>query len=64
MKSTRINTHLAVEVAIETAIIQNKAGVTKQICNRYLEPFMWHTVLVTSTEWENFFKLRCPDYHF
>lgn len=37
-------------------------GVTKQLCNRLLEPFMWHTVIVTATEWENFFKLRCPQY--
>ena len=37
-------------------------GVTKQLCNRLLEPFMWHTVLLTGTEWENFFKLRCPQY--
>ena len=34
-------------------------SVTKQLCNRLLEPFMWHKVLVTATEWENFFKLRC-----
>lgn len=44
------------------AEILNKSGVTKQMCNRLLEPFMWHTVLVTATEWENFFALRCPDY--
>jgi hypothetical protein len=37
-------------------------GVTKQICNRLLEPFMWHTVIITATEWENFFALRCPRY--
>jgi thymidylate synthase ThyX len=37
-------------------------GVTKQLCNRLLEPFMWHTVIVTATEWENFFALRCPQY--
>lgn len=30
----------------------------KQIPNRLLEPFMWHTVLVTSTEWSNFYALR------
>lgn len=35
---------------------------TKQLCNRLLEPFMWHTVIVTATEWENFFALRCPKY--
>jgi thymidylate synthase ThyX len=37
-------------------------GVTKQLCNRLLEPFMNHTVIVTATEWENFFSLRCPSY--
>lgn len=37
-------------------------SVTKQLCNRLLEPFMWHTVLVTATEWDNFFELRCPFY--
>ena len=35
-------------------------GVHKEIANRLLEPFMWTKVLVTSTEWENFFKLRLP----
>jgi thymidylate synthase ThyX len=33
-------------------------GVHKQITNRLLEPFMWHTVIVTATEWRNFFALR------
>ena len=39
--------------------------VTKQICNRLLEPFMWHTVILTTSEegLENFFKQRCPQYH-
>jgi thymidylate synthase ThyX len=34
-------------------------GVHKQTTNRLLEPFMWHTVIVTSTEWSNFLHLRC-----
>src|ERR1700722_3009673 len=34
-------------------------GVHKSVTNRLLEPFMWHTVIVTSSEWENFFALRC-----
>ncbi len=34
-------------------------NVHKQVANRLLEPFMWHTVIVTATEWENFFNLRC-----
>lgn len=34
-------------------------GVHKSVANRLLEPFMWHTVIVSSTEWSNFFGLRC-----
>ncbi len=30
----------------------------KQIANRLLEPFLWHTVIATATEWGNFFNLR------
>jgi len=36
--------------------------VTKQLCNRLLEPFIYHTCIITATEWENFFALRCPQY--
>ncbi|HET9152997.1 MAG TPA: FAD-dependent thymidylate synthase [Solirubrobacterales bacterium] len=37
-------------------------NVHKQVANRLLEPFMWHTVIVSSTSWDNFFNLRChPD---
>ncbi|MBV9232475.1 MAG: FAD-dependent thymidylate synthase [Candidatus Eremiobacteraeota bacterium] len=32
--------------------------VHKQELNRILEPFLWHTVIVTATEWQNFFELR------
>ncbi len=52
----------AKESAINHAIRLNTQSVTKQLCNRLLEPFMWHTVIVTATEWENFFELRCPRY--
>jgi thymidylate synthase ThyX len=34
-------------------------GIHKQTTNRLLEPFMWHTVIVTATEWSNFYNLRC-----
>lgn len=39
-------------------------GVTKQLCNRLLEPFMWTTMLITGSRegWDNFFHLRCPQY--
>lgn len=37
-------------------------NVHKKVANRLLEPFMWHTVIVSSTTWDNFFNLRChPD---
>ena len=39
-----------------------RVKLTKQLCNRLLEPFMWHTVLLTGTEFKNFFELRCPQY--
>tara|TARA_R110000744_G_scaffold39109_4_gene89097 strand:- start:1787 stop:2842 length:1056 start_codon:yes stop_codon:yes gene_type:complete len=48
--------------AVEQAVKLKALGTTKQIINRLLEPFMWHTVIVTATEFENFFKLRCPQY--
>ena len=33
-------------------------GLHKQWANRLLEPFMWHQVVVTSSEWQNFFDQR------
>jgi hypothetical protein len=52
--------------AVKQSICLNGAEgferVTKQLCNRLLEPFMWHTVICTATEWDNFFNLRCPEY--
>jgi hypothetical protein len=33
-------------------------GVHKQISNRYVEPFMYTTIVVTATDWANFFALR------
>jgi len=35
-----------------------EVGVHKQIVNRILEPFQHIKVIVTATEWDNFFKLR------
>lgn len=33
-------------------------GLHKQIANRILEPFQWMHVVVTATEWDNFYALR------
>jgi thymidylate synthase ThyX len=45
--------------AIYHATRLGQLGVHKSIANRLLEPFMWHTVIVSSTEWANFFRQRC-----
>ncbi len=43
---------------INCALLLAMLGLTKQIVNRLLEPFMWHTAIITATEFENFFALR------
>lgn len=46
------------DLAVEMTSELLDCGIHKQITNRLLEPFMWHTVIVTATEWSNFFHLR------
>lgn len=48
----------AMYAAIGQADALAKIGVHKQWANRLIEPFAWHTIIVTATEWENFFNLR------
>ena len=48
--------------AVQIATGLNNSNVTKQLCNRLLEPFLYHTVLLTATEFTNFMNLRCPSY--
>lgn len=48
--------------ALAAAWLLGVLGFHKQIANRILEPWMFITVIVTATEWDNWFKLRChPD---
>lgn len=52
----------ALNDAVRAAIVMASLGVHKQHANRLLEPFSWHTAIITATEWDNFFALRChPD---
>ena len=48
----------ASEYAIDCAEELVSIGVHKQFTNRLLEPFMYHTMLITATDWQNFFNLR------
>jgi hypothetical protein len=34
-------------------------GLHKQVCNRIIEPWVWAEGVVSATEWDNFFELRC-----
>lgn len=45
--------------AITGALSLAEIGLHKSIVNRVIEPWMWTDIVVTSTEWDNFFKLRC-----
>lgn len=50
--------------AVEGAQALLKLGVHKQRVNRLLEPFMWHTAIISATELSNLFHLRDnPDAH-
>ena len=45
-------------------IYVENSSVSKQLCNRLLESFMWVTQIVTGSReaFENLFRLRCPIY--
>lgn len=51
----------ATENAIVLARELARLGVHKQWANRLLEPFSWHTVIVSATEFENWNALRRND---
>jgi thymidylate synthase ThyX len=51
--------HDASRHALKTAEKLREAGLHKQIANRVLEPWMFITVIVTATEYDNWFHLRC-----
>jgi hypothetical protein len=50
--------------AIESVKLLNDLDVHKQHANRLLEPFEYITVIVTASEYDNFFAQRCPRYMF
>jgi thymidylate synthase ThyX len=53
--------HAALD-AVEWARQLHKLGVHKQVVNRVLEPYLFITVIVSATDYANFFALRChPD---
>lgn len=47
--------------AAERADYYMQLGVHKSIVNRIIEPYMWHTVVVSATDYENFFIQRMTE---
>ena len=49
----------AAEIAAYYAELLADAGVHKQYANRGLEPYLYVHGVISATEWDNFFALRC-----
>lgn len=48
--------------AVAYAEMMHNQGLHKSLCNRVLEPFAWITTVITATEWNNYFRLRCHEH--
>jgi thymidylate synthase ThyX len=46
-------------LAARQAELMVEQGLHKQVANRILEPFQYISVVLTATEFDNFFELRC-----
>lgn len=51
----------AANTAIAAVILMVECGVHKEYANRYLEPFLWTTSVISATNWSNFFHLRLSE---
>lgn len=63
--SLRTGRHVSVEDLSDWEDILDQpyaSSVHKQHANRLLEPFMWHTALITCDNWDNFLDLRISEY--
>jgi hypothetical protein len=58
-KQMAINTWLiARDNAVSSVKKLQAIGLHKQLTNRLLEPWLWHTAIISATEWDNFFGQR------
>lgn len=51
----------AKDAAVHFARVLVNIGIDKSRANRLLEPFLWHTAIISATEWGNFFALRTDE---
>lgn len=60
--AARTEWRMAAATAAQYAENLSKLGVHKQLANRVMEPYLYVHGVISATDWENFFKLRChPD---
>lgn len=60
-ESARNSWLFARSMAVAAAQELESLNIHKQWANRLLEPFCWHTIIVSATDWDNFFALRCNE---
>lgn len=60
----RITTYLLTFPRFILAELNTHRVFSKNSASSRAIPFMWHTVLLTGTEFKNFFDLRCPQYEY
>lgn len=48
--------------AVAHALKLADKNLTKQLVNRTLEPYMWHTVICSATDYENYVALRASEF--
>jgi len=51
----------AAGLAVEVSGALSEAGYHKQVCNRITEPYQYMDVVMSGSEWANFFWLRCDE---
>jgi thymidylate synthase ThyX len=56
--AAKITWHAAKWAALGAATALERLELHKALANRILEPFKWHTAIITATEWDNFLALR------
>lgn len=62
LRDAQLAWRLSASIAADRAEEMAASGAHKQIVNRLIEPFLYVEGIVTSTDWQNFFDLRChPD---
>lgn len=58
-KAARSEWMIAISNALASVERMTRLKIHKQIVNRVLGPYLWCVEVITSTQWSNFFSLRC-----